>query len=331
MIRPTVKLGLFTVTMLALLAGVVTAIQRPVPGSTHRYEALFTDAGGLRTGDDVRMFGVEVGEVDAIALDGTTARVRFTAQTDRVLYDNSTIAIRYKNLTGQRYLDIRQPETGGNPLPPGATIATAHTVPSFDVTVLFNGLRPILADYSPEALNHLTGSLIAVIEGDGAGLGPALDSLGALSDHAADRQAVISMLIRNLADVAQHLGGKSPQTVVLLTQLANLFDELQRKVEGVVDFALTAPAVMAPLDSLLTTLGLTPNVNQDLNDLVRTSFPDPAAAVDTLSRIPGLLQALDTQLPPSDPTLDLGCSHGTADLPLAVDVLVAGQRVVVCR
>ncbi len=158
---------------------------------------------------------------------------------------------------------------------------------SFDITSVFNGLRPVLKELSPpESLNQLTRSVIAVIEGDGTGIGPAMDSIGQLSEYATDRQVVVSTLIRNLSIISEQLGGRSPQAIVLLTQLANLFDELQRKVEGVVDFALTAPAVMAPLDSLLANLGLTPESNPDLDELVRTVFPNPAAAVDSLRRLP---------------------------------------------
>ncbi|MGX1810619.1 MlaD family protein [Nocardia sp. NPDC055321] len=330
-LKLAVKFGAFAVVIVALLAGIVTAIERPVRDSTERYVSLFTDASGLKTGDDVRMFGVEIGKVESVALDGYLARVGFTVQTDRTLFDNSRVAIRYKNLTGQRYLDIQQPDTAGTPIAPDTTIDPTHTVPSFDVTILFNGLRPVLAEFSPDALNHLSQSLIAVIEGDGAGIGPALDSLAELSGYAADRQAVLSTLIGNLAQVSEHLSGKSPQTVVLMTQLANLFDELQRKVEGVVDFAMTAPAIMAPLDSLLQTLGLTPNANTDLDNLVRTLFPNPQDAARTLERLPGLLQSLTAHQPSTASALDLGCSRGNAELPLPFSVLVAGQRVAVCR
>ena len=50
-------------------------------------------------------------------------------------------------------------------------------MPSFDVTTLFNGLEPVLRQLSPEELNKFTGSLYAVLEGTGNGIGPALAAI----------------------------------------------------------------------------------------------------------------------------------------------------------
>jgi phospholipid/cholesterol/gamma-HCH transport system substrate-binding protein len=78
-ITPTgvlLRLIVFTGLIAVLLAGIVVAIQRPVSGNTHDVEALFTDASGLRTNDDVRMFGVAVGKVVSIDLEGNLARVK---------------------------------------------------------------------------------------------------------------------------------------------------------------------------------------------------------------------------------------------------------------
>src|SRR5690606_30212622 len=96
--------------MAIALAGVFQLVQRPVDGHTVTYTALFTDANGLRIGDDVRLYGVQVGKVEALDLDGVLARARFTVQRDRPVFTNSTVAIKYQNLTGFRYLEIVQPE-----------------------------------------------------------------------------------------------------------------------------------------------------------------------------------------------------------------------------
>lgn len=314
-----------------LLVAVVTVVQRPVDGPTTRFAAEFTDASGLSAGDDVRMHGVAVGKVEGLELVDGLARVQFTVGAERALYDSTVIAIRYQNLTGQRYLDIQQPATPGTELEADSLIEEGRTIPSFDITSLFNGLRPVLAEMSPERVNMLTSNLIAVIEGDERGIGPALESIGELSDFAADRQEVVATLIDNLAFASQQLGGKSPETIVLLSQLANLFDELQEKVEGIIDFAMTAPSVMGPLDSLLANLGLTPVENPDLDRLVADAYPDTRRALESMTRVPVVLQSLVARSAPEAPGLDLGCSQGRADLPVQIQVLLDGQQVVVCR
>lgn len=325
------RLLLFGAAMVAVLALVLNAIQRPVPGETDRYSAIFTDANGLKTGDDVRMFGVPVGKVETIALQGNQAEVGFVIRRTTQVYDNSKFAIRYQSLTGQRYLDLQQQPVPTAATAPGSTLGTDRTIPSFDVTTLFDGLKPVLATLSPEALNQFGESLLAVIQGNGTGIGPALDAIGKLSGYATDRQQVITTLIRNLSDIADRMGGRSPQLVQLLTTLADVFSALQIKVNGLVDFALTAPPVLEPLDELLATFGLTEGQDPDLDNLVHTAFPNPQDLIDVLDRMPGLLDGLRQALPATASSTDLNCGHGRAEVPGALGILLAGRKVAICK
>ncbi|QIS13040.1 MCE family protein [Nocardia arthritidis] len=329
-----VRFGIFAIAMLVLLVVIVQAITRPIGGSTDSFSADFTDASGLKTGDDVRMFGVQVGKVSAIDLVGATARVTFTVQRDRPVYDASVLAIRYQTLTGQRYLDIQQPAQPTARLGGGAHIAEAKTIPSFDITQLFNGLQPVIAQFSPAALNQFTESILAVIQGNGSGIGPALDAIDKLSRYATDRQAVITALVANLSDISAQIGGKSPNLKVLLRGIADVFTAFRAKLDGLLDFAAVAPSALGPLNSLLDALGFTEQTNPDLMRDIRLLFPDPQAAMDVLGRLPGLLQALSSLLPPAGAAateVNLTCSKGNAKLPQVLSVLVAGQRIAICN
>lgn len=325
------RLVLFTATMLAVLGLVVTAIQRPVAGDTVAYRAVFTDVNGLKTGDDIRLYGVQIGKVNDISLRGTEAVVGFTVREGTAVHANSRLAIRYQNLTGQRYVDLQQPEAPAGTTPAGATIGTDRTIPSFDVTALFNGLKPVLATLSPEALNQFTTSLLAVIEGDGAGIGPALSAIGTLSGYVTDRQAVITTLISNLAGISDALGGRSQHLVTLLAKLADVFTSLQIKIDGLVDFALTAPPVLGPVDSLLATFGLTEDENPDLAAALGQAVPDPAAVAEVLGKLPSLLAGLRAALPATGATVEKTCAKGAAEVPAPAAILFSGQQVSVCR
>ncbi|MEV0338330.1 MCE family protein [Nocardia sp. NPDC050713] len=328
------RLGLFAVAMLVLLVVIVQAITRPVDGETGSYTAEFTDVSGLKTGDDVRMFGVSVGKVAEIERAGTNARVRFTVQRDRPIYDSSVLAIRYQSLTGQRYVDVRQPDRPGTPLPPGAALGVANTVPSFDITQLFNGLQPVIAEFSPGALNQFTESVLAVIEGNGSGIGPALDAIEKLSRYTSDRQAVIATIVANLHAISGQIGGRSPHLVTLMAGIAEVISAFRVKLDGLLDFAAAAPSAMAPLNRLMETLGFTEHANPDLMTDLRLLFPDPDAALDLLGRLPGLLQALSNVLPPAPGAagpVSMSCSKGSFQLPQVLSVLVAGQRIAICN
>ncbi|MGW0181721.1 MlaD family protein [Nocardia sp. NPDC003345] len=322
------RVAVATVVMAIALAGVFQLVQRPVDGDTETYTALFTDANGLRVGDDVRIYGVQVGKVAELELDGVLARARFTVQTGHPVFTNSTVAIRYQNLTGFRYLDIAQPERPEAQRDPSSVFETSQTTPAFDVTALFNGLQPVLAQLSPGELNQFTESMLAVLEGNGAGIGPALDAIDRLSRYATDRQAVLSTLVGNLSRMATTLGGKSGNAVQMLTNLTNLFTAIGDKLPGLVEFSLAIPPVIQPIRNILEILGISGEPGRDLDAALRAAFPDPATATEVFDRLPGLIQSIAAAVPATGTE---ACSRGAAEAPAPLQVLIAGQGVVLCN
>ncbi|MBB5915013.1 phospholipid/cholesterol/gamma-HCH transport system substrate-binding protein [Nocardia transvalensis] len=323
------RLALFAGVMIVVLAVVFTAIKRPVSGDTEPHDALFTDANGLKVGDDVRMYGVQVGKIEGVSLDGARARIRLSLKTDAPIYDNSKLAIRYQNLTGQRYIDLQQQPQPGARIPAGATVGTEHTVPSFDVTSMFNGLKPVLDTISPEAINQFSASMVALIEGDGSGVGPALDAIGKFASYVDDRQQVIGTLIHNMSDLSDKVGGRVHYLVPLLARLTDVFQALQTNIGGLAQFAMAAPSVLGPLDNLFDVLGL--QTGTDVDALIRNLFPDPQQALEVLDRLPGLLASLDATTPKGVAGWKPQCSKGTADVPQVFGILIAGQQVAVCN
>ncbi|MET9215134.1 MULTISPECIES: MlaD family protein [unclassified Nocardia] len=324
-----IRVVVTAVSMLIVLSGIFTVITRPVEGDTDTHTAMFTDANGLRPGDDVRLYGVQVGKVAAVDLDGGLARVRFTIGSDRPLFVDSKVAVRYQNLTGFRYLDVEQPAQPGEQRGAGSTFGVDQTVPAFDITTLFKGLQPVLRELSPEDLNQFTTSLLAVVEGNGTGIGPALGAIENLSRYASDQQAVLSVLVDNLAEVSDHIGGDSGNAMKLLGSLTDLFAVIAAKLPGLVDFSQQIPPVIQPLRSMLTVLGLTGQEDRDLDALLKQSFPDPYDAVAVFERMPGLIESIAAAVPASGPRA--ACAHGAAQAPEPLHVLLAGQRIVLCN
>ncbi|MFE6861821.1 MlaD family protein [Nocardia sp. NPDC057668] len=326
-----VRVLLAVAAMVLVLAGVFTLITRPVDGETDTHTAMFADANGLRPGDDVRLYGVQVGKVVAVELAGTLARVRFTVVADRPLFTNTKVAVRYQNLTGFRYLEIDQPDQPGERRSAATTFGVDQTISAFDITTLFNGLQPVLRELSPADLNQFTTSLLAVVEGNGTGLGPALGAIDKLSRYASDRQTVLSTLVANLSRVSEHIGGDSGNAVRLLGSLTDLFVVIAEKLPGLVNFSNQIPPVLQPLRSMLTVLGLTGARDRDLDALLKQAFPDPYDAVAVFDRMPGLIQSVTAALPRTGPDAQPGCSRGSAQAPEPLRILIAGQRITLCN
>ena len=83
--------------------------------------AEFTNASGLDSGSIVELAGVQVGQVTAIQLIGTRARVMLQLRDEVQLQNDAIASIQTKGLLGGRYLLIT---TGGSEqiIPPGGKI-----------------------------------------------------------------------------------------------------------------------------------------------------------------------------------------------------------------
>ncbi len=213
-----VKLVIFMVVT-ALATGVLAIIIGNISfGSTHSYRAEFVDATGLVKGDDVRIAGVRVGSVQGISIvDRTRAMVTFDVDSDTALMRSTHAAIRYRNLVGQRYIALTNEIGSTGVLDPGSTIPVAHTSPALDLTVLFNGFKPLFQALSPADVNELSYEIIQVFQGQGGTLDGMLAHTASITQTLADRDQVIGQLITNLNSILAHVGHRNRQLNHLIT------------------------------------------------------------------------------------------------------------------
>ena len=100
----------FVVLSLLLALG---AIGLPFGGSGRGYSALFTESGGLESGDEVVVAGLPVGSVDGVHLDNGHVRVDFSLSDDAVHLGKRTRAsITTLTLLGKRGLELPTPGLG---------------------------------------------------------------------------------------------------------------------------------------------------------------------------------------------------------------------------
>ena len=99
------------------------------------YHAVFTNISGLKSGNFVRIAGVEVGKVGDLTLhrDGTVT-VGFAVDKGVRLTEGTKAVVRYENLIGDRYLALEDGPGPPRRLPPGATIPLARTSPAWTST-----------------------------------------------------------------------------------------------------------------------------------------------------------------------------------------------------
>lgn len=233
-----VRLGLFVVVTFAAFGLLAATIANVRLGPKADYAAVFTDATGLVEGDDVRIAGVRVGEITEVTAvedddAGAVARVGFRIDRGVVLTEGTTAVIRYRNLIGQRYLALAQEQGGARQLPIGATIPRGRTQPALDLTVLFNGFKPLFAALNPADVNRFAFEIIQVLQGEGGTIEHLLASTASLTSELADRDEVIGRTIDNLNEVLGTVAERSDQLDQLLVQLQRFVSGLAEDREAI--------------------------------------------------------------------------------------------------
>jgi phospholipid/cholesterol/gamma-HCH transport system substrate-binding protein len=224
---PLVAVTAFAAIALTMTMTVAGTLSRSAGGDHITVTALFSDATGLRAGDDVRVAGVRVGRVGGTRL-GTgdqkgLAVVTLTVAADQHLAANTVAAVDYLNLMGQRYVSLERPSgTPEGRLTDGATIPLASTRPPLDLTALFNAFKPIFDLLQPGDINRLAQNLVGALQGEGPTLRDLLLQTGRLTNGLADRDAVLSRVTTNVTAVLDATYAHRRSFTALLAGLSRL-------------------------------------------------------------------------------------------------------------
>jgi phospholipid/cholesterol/gamma-HCH transport system substrate-binding protein len=295
--KPLSMLIAFAVCSVLITTLVVLTITNPrfQPQSTYRAE--FGDISGIRVGDIVRVSGVEVGKVTDEVNDGYNAQITFQVDRDVRVTDTTRAVIRYQNVIGQRFLALVRGDTAGSPLADNTLIPMSRTAPALDLTVLFNGFKPLFAALTPDQVNQLAGSLVQVLQGEGGTVQTLLDQTAQFTANLADRDTVIGRVLENLTGVAGTVASHDAQLGQLIDQLAQLTSTLAADRNAVGDSLTQIDALAAALNGLVE--GSRPAIDHDiagLRILTDTLVANQDKLDTVVRRLPTGLSAFDRAL-----------------------------------
>jgi phospholipid/cholesterol/gamma-HCH transport system substrate-binding protein len=261
-----IKLLIFIVVTTVATSLLVVTIGNVSFGDTKEYKAVFSDATGVVNGDDVRVAGVKVGNVENVEIvDRTRALVTFKVDSDHPITDSTFASVRYRNLVGQRYIALTQGVGGPSILRDGATIPLSRTAPALDLTVLFNGFKPLFEALSPEDVNKLAYEIVTVFQGEGGTLESLLAHTASVTTTLASRDQIIGDLINNLNDVMKTLGNRDTELSDLLVKLREFISGLSQDREAILGSLDSVSSLAVQTSDLVT--GVRPGLTKDITQL----------------------------------------------------------------
>jgi phospholipid/cholesterol/gamma-HCH transport system substrate-binding protein len=306
--------ALFAAICLALTVFIGADILNFETGGTYRLSATFADVSGLERGDPVKLAGVPVGQVTSLHLVNGQAVVDLKVRSSMRVPTDTSVAVRWRNLIGQRYLSL-VPGHATTMLADGAHIATTTSV--VDLGAVINQLGPLVGQISPEQLNEIFTALDQALSGNEVNATNLVADLNGILGTLAQRNSVISGLLSDYATISGTVATRDQQIQTMVDNLATLSQSFADNTQL--------------LDNSLTQLS---GLSTGLNQLLTTSGSQLHTVVDNLAILTGILHAHVGQLedalhnlPPALQALFAATSRGRF---LDVD-LICGSLAPTCQ
>lgn len=237
---------------LALIAVVLWAAfnaeKLPLIGGGTNYSAYFTEAAGLRSGDQVRIAGVKVGKVESVGLDGNKVKVVFKVK-NAFVGDQSTADIKIKTLLGAKYLGVNS--IGTSALKPSQTIPTSRTTSPFDVYPAFTQLTTTIDDIDTKKLAQAFTTLSDDFTNTPQDVRTVLNGLTRLSQTISSRDAQLRELLAKANDVTGVLASRDQQLQKLFSDGGLLLDELHDRREAIHSLLINTTTLSVQLEGLV--------------------------------------------------------------------------------
>ena len=269
--RNPVVIGAIGILVIAgMLLAAFRAQDLPVIGGGDTYTASFSEAGGLRVDDPVRIAGVRVGKVEEIELEGDHVKVSFNIKTDSQFGDETGASIRVNTLLGAMYLALEP--AGSGQLDPGDEIPVERTTSPYDVVEAFSGLAETADEIDTDQLAQSLTTLADLTRNTPEEFRAALSGVSRLSANIAAKNDRIGGLLRNLERVSTVLNERDQDIIELMQQSDTLFQALVARRDAVHDLLVS-----------------TSTLSRELTALVRQSRADLKPALTQLNDVVGIL------------------------------------------
>lgn len=260
--------SLATIAMLILAA--FKADHLPLIGGGDTYYASFSEAGGMKPNDEVRVAGVRVGKVKSVDLAGDHVRVQFLIANGTKFGTETGAEIKIKTLLGATFLAL-VPQGGGQ-LKEGSTIPVSRTKSPYDVVQAFSGLADRAQKIDLPRLQKSLNTLAALTRNSPEEFRGTLKGLSALSTNIANRDSQLNTLLKNTDTVSSILAKRDDDIVGLMRDS----DTLSR-------------ALVARRQAVHRLLVSTSTLSIQLTGLVRDSKADLKPALQNLDGVVRLL------------------------------------------
>ena len=196
-LRIKVNLIAFLVISLGLIYGMATQVLTLLQGR-YSVTAIFPDAGGVFTNQEVTYRGKTVGQVGEMKVVPEGVSIELIIKDDYQIPEEDVVArVMFKSAVGEQFVDLLPASSEEPYLEDGDTIPISQTEIPVSTQALLSTTQSVLEGVPPEALAGAIDSLAEGLAGEGSDIALLLESLADLSDLFAQRAPEMVGILRN--------------------------------------------------------------------------------------------------------------------------------------
>jgi virulence factor Mce-like protein len=256
--------GVAVAAALVLVGAIGWTVLRPA--DQYRVTAYFTQTVGIYEGGDVRVLGIDVGEITRVVPVGDRVRVEMLVDQDYDIPADADAVILAPSLVSDRYVQFAPVYSGGATMADGAELGLDRTATPVELDAVYGALDELSAALGPTganadgALDDLLETGAANLDGNGEALNRTLtgfsqavetlaenrddlfgsiDELQTFTTALATIDAQVGRFNENMAAVADQLEGERADLAAAVQLLSSALGEIASFVQTNTDLLTT--------------------------------------------------------------------------------------------
>lgn len=225
--RNQLIIGAIGVTVVLLGSVLAVLLSGGVFANTYQVTAVFKDAAGIRSGDDVTVAGLDAGSIGAVRIVDGLVEIELKINSDVEMPADSDASIVVETLLGRKSVQL----VGGNSddmLAEGDLIPLERTTTPIEIDDLNDASVSLLERSDAEALQQLMIEVTKVTKGKEQEIGTVIDGLADVTAALDSKKEELQRLIESMSTLSTTFASRDDEIVSLIDRynvvLGNLAD-----------------------------------------------------------------------------------------------------------
>lgn len=276
-----------------------------------RIVAYFDSAVGVYEGGDVRVLGVQVGQIDAVTPQPKRVRVEMTVRRDVEIPADAGAAVISPSAVSGRFVQLTPVYRGGPALESGAVIPNERTVTPVEIDQIYRSLNKLNTALGPKgansegALSELLDTSAANLRGNGKLISEMLRDLGKLGTTMSGTSEDFFATVDKLQKFTSTLAANDDEVRRFNTQMREVNELLASQRDDMGTALAELALALGKVESFVRDNRAKINSNvEQLNSVAKVLVEQKKALSETLTDAPLALGNLQNAYNAASGTLD---------------------------